>query len=108
MNLQRLCIFSAVGLALSLACASEHGLSPAPSGIGPGPLSIDATVRFEATVEGGCWGLATTRGVYEPVGLPAAFRVDHQAVHVVIRDAPGWASNCMIGPLVHVDSIRAR
>jgi|ERR1051325_11273830 hypothetical protein len=94
--------------ALVLACASHRALGPG-SALGPDQtLSIDATVRFDRTVEGGCWSLATTNGTYEPVDLPSTFRVDGQPVHVALRDAPGWASICMIAPLVHVASIQAR
>ena len=85
---------------LAVGCNAQQALAP-----GPG---VDATVRFASTVEGGCWSITTTSQVYQPVDLPAAFRVDGLAVHVVLRDAPGWASICMIGPLVHVDSIRTR
>jgi hypothetical protein len=46
--------------------------------------------------------------VYEPVDLPAAFRVEGLAVHVGLSDAPGWATICYAGPLVHVDDIQTR
>jgi hypothetical protein len=85
---------------LAVGCNSQQAFAP-----GPG---VDATVRFASTVEGGCWSVATTTQVYEPVDLPTSFRIDGLAVHVVLRDAPDWGSICMIGPLVHVDSIRTR
>ena len=59
-------------------------------------------------IEGGCWVLATVNGRYEPLDLPAAFRVDGRAVTVKLRGAPDMASICMTGPLVRVDSIAAR
>jgi len=89
---------------LALGCSSDI-LDPAPRLAPNQTLAVDATVRFLATVEGGCWGLATQRGLYEPVDLRSGFRVDGKKVRVVLRDAAGWASTCMIGSLVHVDSI---
>jgi len=93
--------------ALALGCSSDV-LDPAPQLAPDQTLTVDATVRFLSTVEGGCWGLATSRGLYEPVDLASGFRVDGRKVRVVLRDAPGWASICMIGGLEHVDSIRTR
>ena len=93
--------------ALTLGCSSDV-LGPAPQLAPNQTLAVDATVRFLSTVEGGCWGLATQRGLYEPVDLASGFRVDRRKVRVVLRDAPGWASICMIGSLVHVDSITTR
>ena len=100
MLLQRQLTLPFFAATLAVACNAPQAVTP-----GPG---IDATVRFASTVEGGCWAIATTNQVYQPVDLPAAFRIDGLAVHVVLSDAPGWASICMIGPLVHVDSIRQR
>jgi len=98
MSLQRLGALSLLAATLAFGCAS----STAPVVRG------NATVRF-ATLEGGCWSIVTTANkVYEPVDLPSAFRIDGLAVDVVLSDAPGWASICMIGPLVHVDQIQAR
>ncbi len=98
MFLQRRRTFSVLVATLALRCSSPTA-----------PLSIDATVRFAPTVEGGCWSLVTaTNTVYQPVDLPAAFRIDGLAVRVVLRDAPGWATICYVGPLVHVDRIRTR
>jgi len=93
--------------ALALGCSSDV-LDPAPRLAPDQTLAVDATVRFLSTVEGGCWGLATQRGLYEPVDLGSGFRVNGRKVRVVLRDAPGWASICMIGSLVHVDSIRTQ
>ena len=84
---------------LALACSSERFLTPL--------LGVDATVRF-AAIEGGCWSIVTPHQVYQPVDLPATFRIDGLAVHVVLSEVPDWASLCMIGPLVHVNSIRVR
>ena len=73
------------------------------------PFGVDATVRLAFTVEGSCWSLVTASNkAYTPVDLPAAFRTDSLAVHVELRDAPGWVSICSVGPLVHVDHIRTR
>jgi len=90
--------------ALALGCSSDV-LDPAPRLAPNQALAIDATVTFLSTVEGGCWGLATRRGLYEPVDLAQSFRVDGTKVRVVLSDAPGWASICMIGTLVNVDTI---
>ena len=92
-------MLSVVAATLALACNSSTM-----------PLfGIGATVHF-STIEGGCWSLVTSAGhkVYEPIDLPASFRVDGLAVRVVLRDAPNWASICMIGPLVHVEDISAQ
>jgi hypothetical protein len=92
-----------------LACAGhDPGTGPA----GP-PLSVNealatnATVRF-VDLEGGCWAIETPAGTYEPIGLPAAFRIHGLAVHVVLRGAPEMVSVCQMAPLVRLDSIRAR
>ena len=84
---------------LALACNGQDLLTPIQG--------VDATVRL-APVEVGCWSLVTTSQVYQPVDLPPAFRIDGLAVHVVLSEVPDWASICMIGPLVHVNSIRVR
>ncbi len=98
MSLQCQTSFSALAAAFALGCTSPTA-----------PLGIDATVRFASTVEGGCWSLVTTtQKVYEPVDLPSTFRIDGLKVRVVLSDAAGWATICMIGPLVHIDSIQAR
>lgn len=70
-------------------------------------VATNATVRF-VDLEGGCWMLETPLGTYEPLGLPAAFRVDGLEVYVVLRRAPDAASICQMAPLVTLDSIRAR
>src|SRR5437879_4838451 len=100
MFLPRLLTLPLFAATLAVGCNSQQAFAPG--------RGVDATVRFASAVEGGCWSIATTSQVYQPVDLPAAFRIDGLAVHVVLRDAPGWASICMIGPLVHVDSIRTR
>jgi hypothetical protein len=66
---------------------------------------LEATVHFATSVESSCWSLVTPATVYEPVDLPAAFRVEGLKVHVVLSDAPGWATICYVGQLVHVNSI---
>jgi len=72
-----------------------------------GLMATPATVRF-INIEGGCWELDTPRGDYEPIGLPAEFRVDGLAVNVTLRAAPDMGSICMIGPLARIDAISAR
>lgn len=98
-----------MGAVVCLGCAAELG--PIPDGarqLTDGQvLKIDATVRF-MEIEGGCWVLATADGRYEPVDLPASFRVDGKAVRVRLRAASELVTICMTGPLVHVDSISAR
>ena len=90
-----------------VACASDT-VGPAPQLQPNQVLAIDATVKHLSTVEGGCWTLETQRGRYEPVDLPAEFRVAGKPVRVVLRAADGWASFCMVGAIVHVDTISAR
>jgi len=98
MSLQRLGRFSVLVATLTFGCTSPTA-----------PLHVDATVRFAATVEGGCWSLVTTANtVYEPVDLPSAFRIESLPVRVVLGDAPGWVSICGAGPLVHVVLIQKR
>ena len=46
-------------------------------------VGLDATVHFVTSVESSCWSLVTPTKVYEPVDLPAAFRVEGLKVHVV-------------------------
>jgi hypothetical protein len=94
-------------MGIVIGCTSE-ALGPAPALMANQTLRVNATVTFLSTVEGGCWALSTLSGRYEPVDLPQSFRVDGRRVRVVLRDAPGWASICMVGALVHVDSISAR
>ena len=102
MSLKRSRMFALLTAALAFACESEPGLGPGQT------VSIDATVQRFTSVESSCWALATSSHQYEPVDLPAEFRVDGRAVHVVLRDAPGWATICYAGPLVHVVSIMNR
>src|SRR3989442_15613459 len=68
-------------------------------------VGLDATVHFATSVESSCWSLVPPTRVYEPVDLPAAFRAEGLKVHVVLSDAPGWATICYVGQLVHVNSI---
>lgn len=77
--------------------------------IAPGEsVTANATIHFLA-LEGGCWVVETTAGErYEPVNLDASFRTDGLQVQVVLRDAPGFASICQVGPLVTVESIQAQ
>ena len=94
-------------IASALSCADgSTGPGRVPS-LPPSPLGTNATVRF-IDIEGGCWALDTPRGRYEPIGLPAEFRVDGLAVVVTLRDAPDMGSVCMIAPLARIDHIHAR
>ena len=98
MLLKRQHTLSALVAILAFGCSSPFA-----------PFGVDATVRLASTVEGPCWSLVTASSkAYTPVDLPAAFRTDGLAVHVKLRDAPGWVSICSVGPLVHVDDIRTR
>src|SRR5437867_10029913 len=97
---------------MSLKCQSRVSTLIAILALGCGAptasVGLDATVHFATNVEGGCWSLITPSKAYEPVDLPAAFRVEGLAVRVVLSEAPGWATTCYVGELVHVNSIRAR
>lgn len=97
---------------LSTVLIVASALSCAGAGTGPGtflnsPLGTNATVRF-VDIEGGCWSLDTPHGHYEPINLPAEFRVDGLAVRVSLRAAPDRVSICMMGQLVRIDAISAR
>jgi hypothetical protein len=70
-------------------------------------VPTDATVRF-SEIEGGCWALETSKGTYEPLNLPPAYRVHGLRVHVVMRGAPNYYSVCMMAPLVSLDTISRR
>jgi len=90
--------------AFAIGCSSDP-LDPGPRLAPNQTIAVEAAVRFLRTVEGGCWGLATRSGLYEPVDLASSYRVNGKKVRVVLRDAPDWASICMIGALVHVDTV---
>src|SRR3989442_15211088 len=83
--------------------AGGQNPGPGPRPAGP-PLSAsqavstDATVRFVA-VEGGCRGVQTGPGGFEPVKLPAAVRTDGPPVGVGVRGAPPRGGRCMSGPV---------
>ena len=47
-------------------------------------------------------------GQIEPVNLANGLHTDGLKVNVVMRDAPGVASLCQVGPLVKRDSIAPR
>ena len=99
MLLLRRCTVPLLVATLVVACNADHLLTPIQG--------VDATVRL-APVEGGCWSIVTPNQVFQPVDLPAAFRIDGLSVHVVMSEVPDGTSICMIGPLVHVTSIRVR
>ena len=89
--------FPALTAILALGCGSPTASLP-----------LEATVHFATNVDGGCWSLVTTGNkAYEPVDLPSDFRVEGLKVRVVLSDAPGWATTCYVGQLVHVKSIAA-
>jgi len=89
----------------TLNCTDTTGPGVDPGFLGR--LATPATVRF-IDVEGGCWRLDTPRGHFEPIGLPAEFRVDGLEVNVSLRSAPDMGSICMIGPMARIDAISAR
>jgi hypothetical protein len=96
--------------AVALACEGNNSLPAGPSGPAPTSdqvLATNATIRYVG-IEGGCWGLVTPQGQYEPVSLASQFRVDGLAVYAVVRSAPTAVSACMMAPLVTVESIRTR
>ena len=102
--LVRLSTLLIVGATLN---CTDAGTGP---GVDPGfqgSMATPATVRF-VDIEGGCWRLDTPRGHFEPIGLPAEFRVDGLEVNVTLRNAPDMGSICMIGPLARIDAISAR
>ncbi|MDH3495559.1 MAG: hypothetical protein OER21_02235 [Gemmatimonadota bacterium] len=72
-----------------------------------GASAVTATVRF-VDVEGGCWALDTDSVRYEPLGLPAEFRVDGSAVQAVIESATDVGTICMVGRLVRILAIAPR
>lgn len=106
-----------LGLPALLVCAAVACQeSPPATSIAPhagAPLSASQTLGTAAVVrlvpiEGGCWIFDTPQGSYAPAGLPAPFQVNGLEVYVVMRGAPDLVSLCMIGPLVRIDTIRAR
>jgi hypothetical protein len=97
-------VFTALIVGAALSCA-DAGTAPGAPLLQP--LATNATVRFVG-IEGGCWSLDTPQGHYEPINLPAEFRVDGLAVRVSLRAAPDMVSICMMGPLVRIDDISAR
>ena len=96
----------AVGCERSPTRTSTAGQPGSP--LGPNQtVATDATVRY-VSLEGGCWVLDTPQGSYSPTGMPAPYQVNGLQVYVVMRGDTGVASICMMGPLVALDSIRAR
>ena len=91
----------------AVACGRDEAAPSGPPLAYNQVLATDATVRF-VNLEGGCWALETASGRYEPIGLPAEFRIDALAVYVVARGAPEAVSICQMAPLVTLDSIRTR
>lgn len=64
----------------------------------------NATVRY-LPLEGGCWVLQSGGTNYEPINLPASYRVDGLRVNVRFRHRDDMASVCMVGPIVSIESI---
>jgi hypothetical protein len=95
---------------LLLACGAGDSMSDRQTTpLMPGQIvATQATVRF-IDLEGGCWVIETGSGRrYQPVNLASGLRTDGLEVNVVMRDAPGVASLCQVGPLVTLDSISPR
>jgi hypothetical protein len=92
--------------AVAAGCQSETAPAPAaPPLVTDTRITTNATVRFVA-LEGGCWLLETVDGSYQPVNLPAQYRVDGLRVCVVFKSAPSMVSVCMLAPLVSIETIR--
>ncbi len=72
-----------------------------------GAFVLTAAVRF-VDVEGGCWALDTDSVRYEPLGLPAEYRVDGMAVQTVVEPVSDVGTICMLGRLVRVLAIAQR
>ena len=89
-----------------LMCATQ--LRQYMIGTPPGSFQVDGTVRF-IPVEGGCWALRVNDAVqYEPLGLPAAFRVDGLEVRALLKLRDDLASICMVGRIAEVLDIERR
>jgi hypothetical protein len=94
-------LYAAVG------CSTDRIATWAAPGVPPtGLVTIMGTTRL-APVEVGCWTLVTPQHRYEPINLPAAFRIDDLTVRAVVHPVSG-ASVCMVGELVAVDTIQTR
>jgi hypothetical protein len=77
-------------------------------GTPPGSFRVTGTVH-SVPVEGGCWALRVNESLqYEPLGLPAAFRVDGLEVRALLILRGGLGSICMIGPTAEVLEIERR
>ncbi len=89
-----------------LMCATQ--LRQYVIGTPPGSFRVDGTVHF-IPVEGGCWALRVNDAVqYEPLGLPAAFRVDGLQVRALLKLRDDLASICMVGRIAEVLDIERR
>jgi hypothetical protein len=71
-------------------------------------VTLDATVRDHRDISPGCMSLQTSQGTYQPLDLPKAYAREGMQVRVRLRAAPEMMSICMLGQLVHVESIGRR
>jgi len=89
-----------------LACSQD--LRQYVIGTPPGSFRVNGTIRF-IEVEGGCWALLVNDDLqYEPLGLPAAFRVDGLAVRALLILRDDLSSICMVGRVAEVLDIEQR
>lgn len=77
----------------------------ASCGVTDPDVEADGIVRF-VDVEGGCWGIETEEVMYEPINLPASFRVDGLRVDFEAEERKDLASICAIGVIVELTEIR--
>ncbi len=77
-------------------------------GTPPGSFRVTGTVHF-IPVEGGCWALRVSESVqYEPLGLPAVFRVDGMEVRALLTLRDDLGSLCQVGRIAEVLEIERR
>jgi heat shock protein HslJ len=101
----------AAGSMVLMSCAKADGqwveLNPASPGTGP-ELPITGTVRH-LRIEGGLFVIDAEDGArYNPLNLPAAFRVDGKQIEAVGRRRDDAVSIGMVGPIVELIRIRER
>lgn len=101
----------AAGSMVLMSCAKADGqwveLNPESPGTGP-ELPITGTVRH-LRIEGGLFVIDAEDGArYNPLNLPAAFRVDGKQIEAVGRRRDDAVSIGMVGPIVELIRIRER
>jgi len=101
----------AAGSMVLMSCAKADGqwveLNPESPGTGP-ELPISGTVRH-LRIEGGLFVIDAEDGArYNPLNLPAAFRVDGKQIEAVGRRRDDAVSIGMVGPIVELIRIRER